>query len=103
MEYTTLNRLARRYPTLDLQSLQILALVADWQGVTMADLAEELDTTHHYIQFHVSMLARGKKGREKKGMNLLLVEDDMFDKRRKNLKLTEAGERVIKAIKPLLK
>ncbi|MET4756989.1 DNA-binding MarR family transcriptional regulator [Endozoicomonas sp. NE40] len=49
------------------------------------------------------MLARGKKGREKKGMNLLLVEDDMFDKRRKNLKLTEAGERVIKAIKPLLK
>ncbi|MET4756988.1 hypothetical protein [Endozoicomonas sp. NE40] len=69
MEYTTLNRLARRYPTLDLQSLQILALVADWQGVTMADLAEELDTTHHYYIHPVPCLHAGpgqKRTREKR-------------------------------------
>ena len=48
------------------------------------------------------MMAMGKRGREKHGMNLLLVERDLFDKRRKNLRLTQAGERVIKAIKPLI-
>ena len=102
MDNTTLNRLAKRYPTLDLQSLRILAMVADWQGATMADIAEELGTNHQYVQFHVSMLATGKPGREKNGMNLLLIERDLYDQRRKNLKLTEAGERVLKAIKPLI-
>lgn len=102
MDDNALNRLALRYPTLDLQSLRILALVADWQGASMAEIADELGTSHQHVQFHVSMLARGKLGREKHGMNLLLVERDLFDKRRKNLKLTQAGERVIKAIKPLI-
>ena len=101
MDNHTLNQLANRYPTLDLQSLRILAMVADWEGASMAEIAEELGTSHQHVQFHVSMMARGKKGREKNSMNLLLVEQDLFDRRRKNLRLTNAGERVIKAIKPL--
>ena len=101
MDDTPLNRLAERYPVLDLQSLRILAMVADWEGASMADIAEALGTTHQHVQFHVSMMARGKKGREQHGMNLLLVEPDLFDKRRKNLRLTNAGQRVVKAIKPL--
>ena len=103
MNSTKLNKLATRYPTLDLQSLRILAMIADWEGASMAEIAEELGETHQHIQFHVSMLAKGKRGREKHGMNLLLVEPDLFDQRRKNLRLTEAGQRVIKAIKPLVK
>ncbi|WBA86497.1 hypothetical protein [Endozoicomonas sp. GU-1] len=102
MDNHTLNYLADRYPTLDLQSLRILALVAEWQGASMAEIAEELGTTHQHVQFHVSMLGRGKLGRERHGLNLLNVEYDVFDKRRRNLKLTQAGERVIKAIKPLI-
>ena len=102
MSDNTLSRLALRYPTLDLQCLRILAMVSDWEGASMAEIANELGTSHQHVQFHVSMMARGKRGREKHGLNLLLVEDDLFDKRRKNLKLTQAGERVIKAIKPLI-
>ena len=102
MNNHTLKRLANRYPTLDLQSLRILAMVANWEGASMAEIAEELGTSHQHVQFHVSMMAKGKKGREKNSMNLLLVERDLFDKRRKNLRLSEAGERVIKAIKPLI-
>ena len=68
----------------------------------MTEIANELGTSHQHVQFHVSMTASVKRGREKHELNLLLVEDDLFDKRRKNLKLTQAGERVIKAIKPLI-
>ena len=99
----TLDRLANRYPTLDFQSLRILNMIAERPGIAMVDIAEELGTTHKHVQFHVSMMAQGKKGREKHAYRLLLVEDYIFDKRRKNLRLTEAGERVIKAIKPLTK
>ena len=102
MDNHTLNYLADRYPTLDLQSLRILSLVSEWQGASMAEIAEELGASHQYVQFHVSMMGKGKLGRERHGLNLLIVEDDLFDKRRKNLKLTQAGERVIKAIKPLI-
>lgn len=103
MDEHAICRLARRYPTLDMQCLQILVMVSEFSGLSVSDIAEELGTPHHHIQFHVSMLAGGKKGREQHGLNLLLIENDLLDKRRKVLGLTQSGERVIKAIKPLLK
>lgn len=103
MDDHALNRLARRYPKLDLQCLCILAMVSESAGLSMSDIAETMGMDHRYVQFHVSMMSTGKKGREKNGLDLVLIEDDLFDKRRKRLRLTEAGERVIKSISPLTK
>lgn len=99
MDRHTLDRLARRYPSLNLASLRILILVDGWEGVSMADLAEELGEPQQHIQFHVAMMAGGKRGREHNGRHLLEKDDDPYDKRRKLLRLTEAGKRVIQAIK----
>ena len=96
-----LFRLADRYPYLDLIKLKILAMVADYEGAAICDVAEELAMSHTEVQHQVAMLAMGRKGREKKGMDLLIIGSDAFDKRRTSLRLTEKGRRVIKTIEPL--
>ena len=101
MDSHTLDRLARRYPSLNLASLRILIMIDGWEGVSMADLANELGETQQNIQFHVAMMAGGKKGREHNARHLLEKEDDPYDKRRKVLRLTEAGQRVVNRIKSI--
>ena len=94
-----LDRLARRYPTLDMTKMQLLAMVADYPGCAICDLANELGTEHHIVQFHIAILAATRKDRA--GLGLLTITPDPMDKRRKQLNLSQAGEKVFKAIKPL--
>ncbi|WP_257276241.1 hypothetical protein [Endozoicomonas sp. SESOKO4] len=96
-----LFRLADRYPNLDLIKLKVLAMVADYEGAAICDLAEELAMPHAEVQHLVAMLAAGRKGREKQGMGLLIVGPDPADKRRTSLRLTKKGQRIFKTIEPL--
>ncbi len=94
-----LDRLARRYPTLDMTKLKLLAMVADYPGCAICDLAEELGTEHNVVQFHISILASSRKDRA--GLGLLTMMPDPMDKRRKQLHLSETGKKVFKTIKSL--
>ncbi|OQX33928.1 MAG: hypothetical protein B0D91_13375 [Oceanospirillales bacterium LUC14_002_19_P2] len=93
--------LARHYPSLDMAKVQILMVIAESPGLSVCDIAQELGERPHHIQFHVAMLAVGKRGREKHGMGLVYSPRDMFDKRRVNLQLTEQGQRLMRHLKPL--
>ena len=96
-----LFRLADRYPTLDLVKMKILAMVADYEGAAIRDIAEELGLMPAEVQHQVAMLATGRKGREKHGMELVVVGSDPYDKRRTSLRLTKKGWKVFNTIKTL--
>ncbi|AMO56580.1 hypothetical protein GZ77_03780 [Endozoicomonas montiporae] len=96
-----LFRLADRYPALDLIKLKILAMVADYEGAAICDIAAELAMPHTEVQHQVAMLAKGRRGREKHGMDLLMVGADPYDKRRTSLRLTKKGWTVFQTIKVL--
>lgn len=99
---SVLTMLARRYPNLNLQSIQLLSFIEQNPGWTIADIAEDWGQPHHHIYFLANMLAIGRGDRNMRCHGLLSIERDDLDRRRRNLVLTEAGEKLLLAIKPLI-
>ena len=97
-----LNRLAMKYPKLDLACLQILQWVAEEHGLACADIANLLNTDHNYVHYRVNLMAGGIKGREKYGMDLINTTPDPLHHKRQLLSLTKAGKEVIQLLKPFM-
>lgn len=97
-----LDDLAERWPGLDMAKLRILREVDRKPGGFMCDIADALHLPHQHVQFHVTTMATGKKGRPSAGLGLVRLEDHLLDRRYREVYLTRAGRHVIRHIRPLL-
>lgn len=96
-----LQQLAEHYPGLDFAKAQLLWVIGQSEGASMAEVAEILDISPGSAQFHINTLASGKGGRTRAGLGLVQLVRRADDKRCWSLTLTDAGRAVCQLIAPL--
>ncbi|CUA90958.1 DNA-binding transcriptional regulator, MarR family [Chelatococcus sambhunathii] len=83
-------------PKMPIQMAHILLLVALKPGVNMRQLMADTDLSKSSVTRHVEVLGDG--GKTGPGLGLVVSRDSLEDRRFKEVRLTPAGERVIRSI-----
>ncbi len=93
-----IDKLAFDYGSLDLASLQILLTVNERPGYSIAEVAQYLKLSEKFVQEKVTALSTGRKRRfykKEQIRNLIIVENNTLDRRKRVMKLTPKAKTLI--------
>ena len=93
-----IDLLAFDYGSLDLASIQILLTIDERPGYSISEIAKHLKLNEKFVQEKVTALSTGRKRRLYKKQqirNLITVTNNSLDRRKRVLKLSTTGKKLI--------
>lgn len=96
-----IDRIAREYPRLDMESIRILLMIYENPGFSISEIAEILVMDQKNVQLKIALMAQGRKERKSSRMNLVNIDYRVCDRRKRNLMLTPAGNSLAAELEPL--
>lgn len=96
-----IDKIGRRYPALDLESVRILLAVYENPGFCVREIADILGLDHKAVQLKIALLAAGRKNRKSRKLQLINTDYKVSDKRKRDLMLTDEGRDLAEMVKVL--
>ncbi|MDD5597901.1 MAG: hypothetical protein PHV82_08150 [Victivallaceae bacterium] len=96
-----IDKIGRRYPALDMESVRILLAVYENPGFCVREIADILGLDHKAVQLKIALMAAGRKNRNSKRLRLINTDYKVSDKRKRDLMLTDSGRDLAELLKSL--
>ena len=88
-----IDEISKKYPSLDLESIQILLTIHENPGFCVREVADVLVRDHKTVQLKIALMAKGRKNRKNSSkLQLINTDHKLSDKRKRDLMLTGLGQ-----------